>query len=205
MQISEQVFDLSGNHLSLDFMNTLDDRPTEHPQELLGSYEYLLAWSQQARILTDDEVQHLAEEAKRHPGEAGQVLRQAIEVREALFGLFSSIAHSAEPDQVDLAIFNAALAAALGHARIVSIADHFVWDWADKREALDWMLWPVVRAAADLLASDERNAVRVCESDTCDWAFLDTSKNRSRRWCNMRTCGNRAKARRHYERKKESV
>ncbi len=205
MPISAQVFDLSGNHLSLDFINTLDDRSTEHPQELLGSYEDLLAWSQQAHILIDDEVQYLVAAAKQLPGEAEQVRRRAIEVREALFGLFSSIIHNAEPSQVDLATFNTALAAALGHARIVSLADHFVWDWADKGESLDRMLWPVVRAAADLLASDERNAVRVCESSTCDWVFLDTSKNRSRRWCSMRTCGNRAKAHRHYERKKESV
>jgi predicted RNA-binding Zn ribbon-like protein len=205
MPISDQVFDLSGNHLSLDFINTLDDRSTEHPQELLTSYEVLLAWSRQAHILTDDEAQQLAEEAKRQPREAERVLRRAIEVREALFGLFSSIAHGAEPDQVGLASFNAALATTLGHARIVSIADHFMWDWDDKRGTLDWMLWPIVRAAADLLTSDERSAVRVCESDTCNWVFLDTSKNRSRRWCNMRTCGNRAKARRHYERKKETV
>ncbi|HEV2391667.1 MAG TPA: CGNR zinc finger domain-containing protein [Verrucomicrobiae bacterium] len=39
--------------------------------------------------------------------------------------------------------------------------------------------------------------MRLCQGDTCGWLFVDSSKNHSRRWCDMRDCGNRAKARRH--------
>ena len=63
------------------------------------------------------------------------------------------------------------------------------------------MLWPISRAAADLLVSDtERRKVRQCGAGDCEWLFLDTSKNRSRQWCSMQCCGNREKARRHYQR-----
>src|SRR5207302_22567 len=73
---------------------------------------------------------------------------------------------------------------------------------AAEEETLDRMLWPVIRSAADLLVSGEAQRVRRCASETCDWLFLDTSRNHSRRWCDMSGCGNRAKARRHYARAK---
>ena len=69
-------------------------------------------------------------------------------------------------------------------------------------EALERPLWPVLWAAAELLTSADRDRVRACASDPCRWLFLDLSRNRSRRWCSMEDCGNRAKARRHYARSK---
>jgi len=62
------------------------------------------------------------------------------------------------------------------------------------------VLWPVAHDAAELLASDQLPRLRECAADDCCWLFLDESKNRSRVWCDMRVCGNRAKARRHYAR-----
>jgi predicted RNA-binding Zn ribbon-like protein len=67
------------------------------------------------------------------------------------------------------------------------------------------MLAPIVRGAADLLIGPDRARVRECGSDTCFWLFLDHSKNGTRRWCDMKVCGNRAKARRHYQRGRETV
>jgi predicted RNA-binding Zn ribbon-like protein len=65
------------------------------------------------------------------------------------------------------------------------------------------MLWPIVRSAAELLASDNLPFVRACSSNTCQWFFLDTSKNHRRRWCSMKLCGNRAKVRKFYARQRE--
>jgi predicted RNA-binding Zn ribbon-like protein len=77
----------------------------------------------------------------------------------------------------------------------------FVWGWNAGRLRLDQPLWPIVHSAADLLTSDElRPLVRQCGAEDCRWLFLDTTKNRSRQWCSMTSCGNREKARRHYER-----
>jgi len=69
-------------------------------------------------------------------------------------------------------------------------------------EDLSSVLWPVARAAADLLLSDEISHLRMCGADDCAWLFLDKTKNQRRRWCDMKTCGNRVKARRHYQRLK---
>jgi predicted RNA-binding Zn ribbon-like protein len=202
--IQTQIFDLTGGLLCLDFANTVDDRTEVHPQELLNSYNDLVSWSQQAHVLTEQEAQRLLEKAARRPSEASRVLQQAVAIREAIFRIFKAVAEDASPEDEDLVSLSAAVADAQNHAQIVLKANGFIWDWAGIAGDLDRMLWPVVRSAADFLTSDELDTVRVCASDSCDWLFLDTSKNHSRRWCNMKSCGNREKARRFYERRKSS-
>ncbi len=201
----EQIFDLTGGLLCLDFANTVDDRTDEHPQELLVGYDDLVTWSRQAKVLSEHESWELLEKAKRHQAEANKVLRRAVEIREAIFRIFKAVAEGGLPQDEDLVLLSAMVAEAQEHARIVPGADGFHWDWVGTGSELDCMLWPVVRSASDFLTSDELDTVRVCASDTCNWLFLDTSKNHSRRWCNMKSCGNREKARRFYSRKKNSI
>ena len=68
----------------------------------------------------------------------------------------------------------------------------------------DRILWPVARSAGELLISDKLDRVRQCADDRgCGYLFVDTSRNRSRRWCSMESCGNRAKAHRHYQRQQK--
>ena len=202
--IQTQIFDLTGGLLCLDFANTVDDRTEVHPQELLNSYNDLVLWSQQAHVLTEQEAQRLLEKAARRPSEASRVLQQAFAIRETIFRIFKAVAEDASPEDEDLVSLSADVADAQNHAQIVLKANGFIWDWAGNGGDLDRMLWPVVRSAADFLTSDELDTVRVCASDSCNWLFLDTSKNHSRRWCNMKSCGNREKARRFYERRKSS-
>ena len=196
------IFEFTGNALCLDFVNTIHDRASDSPRELLNNYSDLVAWDQQAHVLTDKEVQHLFEESVRRPMEAAGVLRHAVDVREALFRIFSASIECSIPEQADLSTFNGTLSEAMTHTRIVPKGDGFEWDWADGEDTLEHVLWVVVRSAANLLTSKERDAVRICAASDCSWLFLDTSKNHSRCWCDMNTCGNRAKARRHYGRKK---
>jgi predicted RNA-binding Zn ribbon-like protein len=92
----------------------------------------------------------------------------------------------------------------MARSRLIPIKNGFTWDTNGKKDELDWMLKPVVRSAAELLTSDELTRVKECADDKgCGWLFLDKSRNRSRRWCDMKDCGNRAKAKRFYERKQK--
>jgi len=200
----EQIFDLTGGLLCLDYANTLDNRTDVHPQELLNSYNDLVLWSQQADVLTEQEAQQILEKAEQHSSETTRVLKRAVEVREAIFRIFKAVAEDESPEDEDLVTLSALVAEAQKHAQIVPNTNGFHWDWTGKRSELDCMLWPVVRSAADFLTSDDLDTVRVCASDSCNWLFIDTSKNHSRRWCNMKSCGNREKARRFYVRKKSS-
>jgi predicted RNA-binding Zn ribbon-like protein len=125
-------------------------------------------------------------------------------LRDAIFRIFAASALERAPERDHLMTLNSVLAEALKHARVVRSPEGFVWSWAEE-DSLDQLLWPVARSAADLLTSDELTRTRECGGPACTWLFMDTSKNRSRRWCAMKGCGNRAKSRRHYERKRSGA
>lgn len=199
--VSSPIFEFLGNRLCLDFTNTVKD--VAGSRELPSNYEELVAWSQQAGILGDEEARRLLDKAARRPAEASAVFQRAVVLRETLFRIFSRITKDQAVEESDLDTLNTMLAETMLHARLVPRGKCCEWTWIAQDDALDRMLWPVIRSAADLLTSGELWAVKVCASDNCNWLFLDTSKNQSRRWCDMKSCGNRAKVRRHYERKKQ--
>lgn len=198
----ELEFTFLGHALCLDFARTRKRRPTQHPQELLKSYADLVSWGQAAHAISPSQGQHLLHEAVQHPAESLFVLQQAIEVREAIYRIFEAIAEHEPLDDAAMSILNNALAQTMTHARIVRTSSGFSWEWEQDERAMERVLWPIVRSAADLLTSQEVGTVRLCAASDCSGLFIDTSKNHSRRWCDMTSCGNRAKARRHYERKR---
>ncbi len=203
-EIQTSLFEFTGNHLCLDFTNTVNDRSTS-PRELLNSYSDLVLWSQEAQILTEEEAGRLREEATHRREEAQKVLQRAIDLREGLYRIFFAAARGSSPEKSELSTLNTEFSEAMSRACIVPTKDSFALDWIDKEKALDRMLWTIVRSAADLLTSKGLDDVRVCAADDCRWLFLDTSKNHSRRWCDMKSCGNRAKVRKHYTQKKQSA
>jgi predicted RNA-binding Zn ribbon-like protein len=196
------VFKFAGGRACLDFTNTLSRRHAD-PTERLLAYRDLAAWGRQADMLNDDEARRLTRIAAHHPQDAARTLSEAVALREALYRIFSAVIDGSASAEADVVILNGALSRALDHLRVVSRPRGFTWAW-EAGDHLDRMLWPVLRSAADLLVSDDVHRVRRCAGETCAWLFLDASRNHSRRWCDMRHCGNRAKARRYYARKKAS-
>jgi predicted RNA-binding Zn ribbon-like protein len=196
-------FDLTGGVLCLDFVNTLDNRPSEEPKELLGSYLDLGRFGEDTGILAPGEVDRLFAMSQTRPGEAERALRAAIEMREAIYAVFWAIVNKRTVPALALATLNRYLQDAARHSRLILSKGHFEWR-CDESSSFDAVLWPIARSAADLLASDQLGLVRACSSQTCQWLFLDTSKNHRRRWCSMKLCGNRTKVRRFYARQKRA-
>lgn len=192
--------DLSGGCACLNFTNTVGGRRPDRPREYLNSYTDLLAWSLHAGLLSEAQAEHLAGEAERCPAEAAQILAEAITLREAIYRIFSATARAEPALAEDLSILNSALGKALARLQVRPDPPGFSWCWSTAEDSLEAMLWPVARSAAELLTSADLARVRECAGDVCSWLFLDTSRNHTRRWCDMRDCGNRAKARRHYAR-----
>jgi predicted RNA-binding Zn ribbon-like protein len=193
---------LLGGRLSLDFANTADWHGSDSPVEMLTSYQELVAWSVHAAILAGEEANALIEISKHQPDQASTVLEQVVRLREVIYRIFSTVANGQQPLDADLAEFNTWLSRTFAQLYIVEKENGFAWDWREAGAALDRMIWPVVKDTADLLTSKELDRVRECADGKCGWLFLDTSKNRSRKWCDMKDCGNRAKVRRHYRRKR---
>ena len=200
--IEELAFKFTGGHLCLDFANTLRHRLSDRPAELLATYADLVSWGRAAGVLEAGEGGSLLREAGHRPREAQAILERAIGLREVIHRIFSATAGGHGPPREDLTALNAALAEPMGALRLVPEGARFGWGSVGDAPVLERPLWFVVRSAAELMTSDELEAVRKCGASECAWLFMDQSKNRSRRWCDMRTCGNRAKARRHYRRRR---
>ena len=201
---AQKTFDLSGGHLSLDFANTARHAGT--PREDLPSYGALVAFAEQAGIVTRADARALLAAAEKKPEAAARVLAHALELRGAIYRAFSALAGGRRVRADDLAVLDRVATEAAAHAHLIPHDGGFRWQMAPAAlRELRGPLWPVARSAADLLTSGQTGAVRECALETCSWLFLDHSKNQKRRWCDMKICGNRSKARRHYARTKGSA
>ncbi len=202
-QLQERAFELMGGRLALDFANTVGGMRLVAPVERLNSFADLVSWGRQAGALRDEQARRLRAEGERRPEEAAAALRHAVEVREALFRVFRAVAEEREPPAADLERVNEELARALAHRRIVRRGGRFQLGWEEEPAALDAVLWPVLASAAEVLDQCDCGRVRICgaaATDECSWLFYDETRSGTRRWCSMKDCGNRAKARRHLER-----
>jgi len=200
---SAYVFDLSGGALCLDFANTVSDRNSGREIDHLERYSDLVAFAEQVGLVGEVSARALRKLAARHAESAAAVSDRALALREALYRLFADSAAGRTARGADLALLNAALSAAQANLQIRRSGDRFDWIWRADPAALDRMLGPVARSAAELLTSDRLPSVRECAAATCGWLFLDRSRNQSRRWCDMKVCGNRSKVRRHYLRSRQ--
>jgi predicted RNA-binding Zn ribbon-like protein len=197
-------FELIGGNVCLDFVNTLDNRPSAQPKELLKNYYELARFGEDTGILAPAQLDFFYERAHLEPDEIKEAMRRAINLRESLRAIFTALMNKQKAPQDALNRLNGNLHNAALHSRLVQVEGRLEWRFDDMTSAWDAMLWPIARAAADLLASSDVALVRACSSPTCQWLFLDTSKNHHRRWCSMKQCGNRAKVRKFYA-KKNSV
>ncbi len=203
---TEWTFELLGGRLCLDFANTVSGSRETDARDRLRDYAGLLSWGRQAGAISEAQARRLLAEARRRPADAERAFREAIALREALYQVFLAFAQDREPGKAGLEAVNAALGRALAHRRIRRGEGCCALGWEEVPGALDAVLWPVAASAAELLVSgDDLARVRVCglhETGECGWLFVDETKSHTRRWCSMKDCGNRAKARRHYRKVK---
>lgn len=196
-------FDLDAGALCLDFANTADWHASPAPVERLNDIPDLIRWAEAAGVLSAEQAQELRDRAGREPVAAGLAFERAIQLRETVYSLFAHYAERGAGDARDLADLNEALSGALPRQRIVLAGQGFGWDWVEGPAQFEQVAWSVARSAAELLTSEQLSRVRQCADDRgCGYLFIDSSRNHSRRWCSMESCGNRAKARRHYRKRK---
>ena len=197
---------LVGGRLCLDFINTVDGRKTDSPRnesrsivlgDKLTEYSDLVEWSRHAGIVTPTEAQRMIQASKRNTREARDVLDRAIALREALYRICKAIMTGRRPQALDLETMNDELLRARTHERLTHEANGFTWEWVGTEAALDRMLWSIAHSAAELLTTADSSRLRECSGEECGWLFEDTSRNRSRQWCDMQDCGNLAKVRRY--------
>jgi predicted RNA-binding Zn ribbon-like protein len=185
----------------LDFANTMELHASNNPQETLHSFADLAFWAFRIGLLAKAEAKSLIREGQADPAQAERVLRRAIQLREALYRIFVSLIKGKEPAGSDLAELNRSLAKLSNGVGITQTHRGFEWAWNLDRTSWDLPIGLVALSAAQLLTSAELDRVGQCADERgCGWLFFDTSRNRSRRWCDSKDCGNRERQHRHYER-----
>jgi predicted RNA-binding Zn ribbon-like protein len=199
---SPALISTSRADLCLEFANSRYWRGTGEPTETLNSLDDVFSWMALAKALDQDVVDDLKARWPRGEGDAA-LFAETIALREALYRIFTAVAQHTSPAASDLALLNKALAAAPKRAELIEKDGAYLWRVEQLRPQLADLLAPVLWTAGDMVAEPRRDRVRLCANDKCVWLFLDDSKGATRRWCSMSACGNRAKAHRHYERKKK--
>lgn len=199
--VPDHEIELAGGALALDFANTVGGTHVRPTHDHLRSYADIVRFAQMADGLDTPAAKRLLQRAEREPGRAAAVYELGIMLREAIWGVFSALASGDDPREVDIELLTDAAAAGRARERLVFDRSGVSWSLASDRDELERPLWDIACSAADILTSPELDRVKQCASTTCEWVFLDRSKNRSRRWCDMSDCGNRAKARRFQAKK----
>lgn len=194
----QPLFSLCGGHAALDFVNSLDNRfGARAPLERLTDYGALLRFALESGLLDARRARQLSQVT---PAAAERAVRSARELREALAAALYARLEGRSPPR-------AALRTLEGHLHRAARHRELRWARAARGGALCWQrgrfearaelpVWLLAQSTGELLMSEMAERVRACDADTCRWLFLDTSRNHSRRWCDMKVCGNRMKARR---------
>jgi predicted RNA-binding Zn ribbon-like protein len=202
--VPDHDIELSGGALALDFANTVGGTHVSPTHDHLRDYGDIVRFAALAGGLVPSVAKRLAQRAERDPKRAAAVYELGIALRESIWAVFSALASGESPRDRDLALIGDAAAAGAARAHLVYDRDGVGWSLPSDSEELERPLWDIARSAADLLTSAEADRVKECASATCEWVFLDRSRNHSRRWCDMSDCGNRAKARR-FQAKRRAV
>ena len=178
-------FHFVAGDLALDFVNTVADR-LSHPRERLVTGADVDRWARRAGLLGSRESLHLS---PRH-------LSRIHAIREMLHSLLTPLALDLRPSDAILATFSRTRARVARERFLVWADGRYGWEW----RGVGRLFGPITERAAELLVSVPQGRLRQCADATCGWVFLDRSRAGRRRWCRMVDCGNRAKARRHYQR-----
>ncbi len=193
-----EPFKLHAGHPALELVNTLDFRFSGQTVDLIPTYKDLLRLTTQLQMLTAEQARKLVRTAGEEA--ARSVVASTAELREALAKVLYGRIDGTRLPAGQIRVLEKQFHAASLHRRLMTGKLHLEWSWSGAERQAEIPLWMLAQAASDLLVSSDAELIKDCGDPTCRWLFLDVSKNHTRRWCDMKTCGNRMKARRHHAR-----
>jgi len=202
---------LVGGRPCLDFINTIDWRlDPDRRRDTLDDYSALLAFSQRVKLIDETAVSILQERARRFPEDSMRAFTEARSFRETLTALIDA-GKGLNASQVEPTTFAPLLERFASLRQRAHAFERLSWEdgrlIATPRRELELLDHPwlmLVRDAEVLLFSPSAAKIRICAAQGCGWVYVDSSKNGTRRWCSMKNCGNREKARRFSRRQKDA-
>jgi predicted RNA-binding Zn ribbon-like protein len=204
MSPQEKFRDLKivGERKSINFINTIDWRGKENPEEYINDFPDLVDWAVLTGLINKYETKTLKLLAESNPEQATYSHKRAINFRETAYRVLCSMLLEKNPKPEDKELLDSEMLDMFSYIKLNLKERQFVLkDQLD----LDHILRLIVKDLIELMTSNEISQVKRCQSKECGWLFIDSSKNKSRIWCQMRGCGNREKARRYYNRSKQGI
>jgi len=198
-KLYEETFRCPGGALCLDFCNSGQGMRGSSKEEWIAGYDDLIDWLKTGQAIGAAQAAKLR---AADPEKAHAVWKRAIELREALARVLLARTEGRKPQAADLKVIDAEYARSAPFARLSPTDQGFEWSLDPAAEAPEAALRPIVESAAALMTSERLARLRRCGNSTCYWLFVDETRNCSRRWCEMASCGNVMKVRRHRARQR---
>jgi predicted RNA-binding Zn ribbon-like protein len=191
---------LDGETLCLNFINTIHDRKEKPMRDYLKNPVDIVAWAEKAELLADKGGKRLEKALEDNPKKGRQFFVVAMDLRELLYQMFSTVTAGKKISPAHLSQFNVFLRDHFSHQILTALHDGYKESWDLPADSLKHITAPIIKDAYDLLLSDKLPRVKECPN--CGWLFLDTTRNGKRRWCSMKNCGSNIKALEWYHRQK---
>ena len=197
---SDHVHDVVPLETAFEYLNTIE-LENGALVERLTSLDTAVGWLVDAGVAPDGTaITRLARSA----ADRDALLRRLIAARTALRDVAHAVAHEETPTRQAIDEVNRTLASR-ERLEIVAAADGVRLGHSHVGDAVDDLLARIAEPIVREIGNGHDDRIRICANDTCRWIFYDESRAGRRRWCDMATCGNRAKAKRHRDRQKEAT
>lgn len=185
---------LVAGKLALDFTNTESGRGGAEHLDHLQSAGDLLVWAVHAKIIGEKDASPARRIIKDQNKLAHQLVTRGRSLRETIYQTNSRVVAGQQPADRLLRSLSTAHAEFLSFATLAPLAENYTWNWDPKNGLVAAILGPITVSALNLLVDADFSRIKQCRGNHCGWLFFDSTKNKSRQWCDMSVCGNRAKA-----------
>jgi predicted RNA-binding Zn ribbon-like protein len=188
-------FELTGGHPALDLVNTLDWRfRATGPEELLQDYSDVVRFTEQTGLMTEADARKLLRSVAET--KTARVVMEIRELREAAAEVLYTVVAGKKPSSLAVKRLEECFANVKERQGLQWDGEKLEWVLQATGSPAELPLWKLTLSTAELVTSEQMHQLRECGNAECRWLFVDTSKNHTRRWCDMKICGNRMKARR---------
>jgi predicted RNA-binding Zn ribbon-like protein len=185
---------LVAGKLALDFANTESGRGGAAHLDHLQTAADLVAWAAHAKIIGEKDASLARRIIKGQNRQARHLIARGRFLREIIYRINSNVVAGKLPAKKPLHNLAAIHAEMLAVATLSPHGKNYGWTWHRKAELAAAILGPITLSALNLLVDADFSRIKQCRGNHCGWLFFDSTKNKSRQWCDMSVCGNRAKA-----------
>ena len=177
-----------GGHPALDFLNTVDDHGKTRTRSCIADWESFVGWSRASGVFSESELSALARMTGSEERRAK--LAEIHDFREVVHAVLRAAAAKTDPPTTTMRTLEESIKGALARASLTARSNGF--GWSARTDNPHWMIDALGLSVENLLRAGDLERLREC--GRCTWLFIDRGRGAGRRWCDMRTCGNRAKA-----------